>query len=359
MPLDSASDALPPPPPYEPVASRQRSQHRQPVSATQPSHQQYAPPPFPPPGHVPPSATSASNMMNADPLAYVQAQQPAGATATAQSTSQYPVTNPFAPSHVATHAQSMSEEARRPAQSSSSAGIQRQPSIKENQLEFLRSYDTIFIVDDSSSMNVNERPDGSMGQSRWEEARDALAGMVELAAKYDDDGVELHFLNSDKCLLNCRDPRQVKQLFDSITPEGLTPTGTKLELLLLQYMDDIETHKQARTGIEPKKRNYVIITDGAATDDPESVILTTAMRLDRGNFPLAQVGVQFVQVGDDVEAREALKELDDALQMQHSCRDIVDTVPYSGMVLNSELLIKVSRAEMLMRRPLLSLTVPF
>ena len=27
---------------------------------------------------------------------------------------------------------------------------------------------------------------------------------------------------------------------------------------------------------------------------------------------------------------------------QHSCRDIVDTVPYSGMALNSDLLIKVS-----------------
>lgn len=214
--------------------------------------------------------------------------------------------------------------------------------MKENQLEFLRSYDTIFVVDDSSSMNVNERPDGSMGQSRWEEARDALAGMVEIAAKYDDDGVEVHFLNSDRSLSNCREPQVVKRLFDSITPEGMTPTGTKLELLLLQYMDDIETFKQTRQGKEPKKRNYVVITDGAASDDPESVILATAMRLDRANFPLTQIGIQFVQVGDDAEARAALQELDDALQSQHSCRDIVDTVPYSGMTLNSDLLIKVS-----------------
>ncbi|PWN37003.1 uncharacterized protein FA14DRAFT_117938 [Meira miltonrushii] len=222
----------------------------------------------------------------------------------------------------------------------SQASTRRQPSIKENQLEFLRAYDTIFIVDDSSSMNVNERPDGSIGKSRWEEARDALAGMVELAAKYDDDGVELHFLNSEKCLLNCHDPRQVKQLFDSIIPEGLTPTGTKLEMLLLQYMDDIETHKQTKAGTPPKKRNYVIITDGTPTDDPESVIVAIASRLDRGNFPLTQIGVQFVQVGDDADAREALEELDDALQAQHSCRDIVDTVPYSGMALNPDLLVK-------------------
>lgn len=199
------------------------------------------------------------------------------------------------------------------------------------------------IVDDSSSMNVNERPDGSMGQSRWEEARDALAGMVQLAAQYDSDGVDVHFLNSEKSIEGCREAGAVKQLFDSIVPEGTTPTGTKLEMLLLQYMDDIEAFKKTRQGVEPPKRNYVVITDGAASDDPESVIVATAQRLDRGNFPLSQVGIQFVQVGDDAEAREALQELDDAVQGQHACRDIVDTVPYAGMALKPDMIVKVSR----------------
>lgn len=191
-------------------------------------------------------------------------------------------------------------------------------------------------------MNVNERPDGSMGPSRWEEARDALAGMVELAAQYDSDGVDVHFLNHEASLESCREPTQIKRLFDSIVPEGLTPTGTKLEMLLLQYMDDIETYKSTRQGKEPKKRNYVCITDGVATDDPESVIVALAQRLDRSNFPLSQVGIQFVQVGNDAEARDALRELDDAITSQYSCRDIVDTVPYSGMALNPELIVKVS-----------------
>lgn len=57
--------------------------------------------------------------------------------------------------------------------------------VKEDPLQFLASFDTIFIVDDSSSMHVNEQPDGSMGKSRWEDARDALCGIVELASKYD------------------------------------------------------------------------------------------------------------------------------------------------------------------------------
>lgn len=107
----------------------------------------------------------------------------------------------------------------------------------------------------------------------------------------------------------------VKQLFDSIQPEGMTPMGTKIEMLLLEYMDEIERYKATKSGKEPKKRNvssifhflpnpffpliwsqYVCITDGAATDDPESVIVACARRLDEGRFPLAQIGIQFVQV---------------------------------------------------------------
>ena len=38
----------------------------------------------------------------------------------------------------------------------------------------------------------------------------------------------------------------------------------------------------------------MIITDGAATDDPESVIVSVAQRLDAGRFPLSQVGIQSV-----------------------------------------------------------------
>lgn len=117
-----------------------------------------------------------------------------------------------------------------------------------------------------------------------------------VAAKYDDDGVDIHFLNSDKSLLDCTSSVAVKQLFDSIEPEGLTPMGTKIEMLLLEYMDEIERYKAKKSGKEPKKRNYVCITDGAATDDPESVIVACARRLDEGRFPLAQIGIQFVQV---------------------------------------------------------------
>lgn len=50
------------------------------------------------------------------------------------------------------------------------------------------------------------------------------------------------------------------------------------------------------------------------------------------------MGIQFIQIGNDPIATEALKQLDDELQ---DCRDMVDTTPYAGKV-NSDFLIKVA-----------------
>ena len=50
-----------------------------------------------------------------------------------------------------------------------------------------------------------------------------------------------------------------------------------------------------------------------SADDPRSVIVEFARRLDVKNVPLQQLSIQFVQIGDDPGATEALKELDDQL----------------------------------------------
>lgn len=44
----------------------------------------------------------------------------------------------------------------------------------------------MFLVDDS----------GSMAGSLWREAGKALADVARVAAQYDDDGIDIHFLNS-------------------------------------------------------------------------------------------------------------------------------------------------------------------
>lgn len=53
------------------------------------------------------------------------------------------------------------------------------------------------------------------------------------------------------------------------------------------------------------------------------------------------MGIQFVQIGDDPEATEALKRMDDDLSNNYNIRDMVDTTPYTGQALNPDLLGKI------------------
>ena len=55
----------------------------------------------------------------------------------------------------------------------------------------------------------------------------------------------------------------------------------------------------------------------------------------------AQVGIQFVQVGDDDNASEFLRQLDDDLADAAGVRDMVDTTPYLGQKVNAEIIIKI------------------
>jgi hypothetical protein len=57
--------------------------------------------------------------------------------------------------------------------------------------------------------------------------------------------------------------------------------------------------------------------------------------------PLKQLGLQFVQVGNDAEAAKALRKLDEDLQ---GVRDMVDTTPFTQLKngqLTADILIKM------------------
>jgi len=176
-----------------------------------------------------------------------------------------------------------------------------------------------------------------------------LSSLADVTAKYDADGIDVHFLNDRRFVSNVCNAATVKNLFDHVQPNGATPIGGKLEEFLLRYMDKLENAKAQElagdhTAMKTVKPvNYIVLTDGASTDDPEDVIVTTARRLDRGNFPVTQVGIQFVQIGQSPGAAEFLQELDDSLSSNYGIRDIVDTTPFTmtGGELTAEMLTKI------------------
>jgi uncharacterized protein YegL len=180
-----------------------------------------------------------------------------------------------------------------------------------------------------------------MAGERWNEARDALIGLAKFALERDQDGIEIYFLNNVDAgrtvrvstiaiiiysfLTPMQNQEDVRQLFYSVRPAYGTPTGLRLEQILTSYITRIEGAKMKSGGADPsqsgiKPLNLIVITDGAPTDDPESVIIAAARRLDAGQFSLTQVGIQFIQVGDDKKASKALHELDSHLSESNNVR---------------------------------------
>ncbi|KAL2782552.1 hypothetical protein BJX66DRAFT_345733 [Aspergillus keveii] len=222
------------------------------------------------------------------------------------------------------------------------------PGLNDTAYSFLSTFDTVFLVDDSTSMRGK----------RWREAEDAIAAIAPICTHYDADGIDIYFLNhrnhsssgggSVGGYKNVTDASGVREIFKSVSPSGATPVGTRLHQILTPYMRDLSRLTSQGRGSEIRPLNIIVITDGIFTDDAESVIVSVARQLDHSSVqaPPWQVGIQFFQVGDDEPAREYLQNLDDELVKRRSydgIRDIVDTVPWRGdrsKVLNADGILK-------------------
>ncbi|KAJ5458544.1 hypothetical protein N7475_009932 [Penicillium sp. IBT 31633x] len=220
----------------------------------------------------------------------------------------------------------------------------------DSQYSFLRDFDTIFLVDDSSSMQGN----------LWKEAEEAIAAIAPICTKYDSDGIDIYFLNHrprlrsnhnsnnrparsqsmPKGYHNITTAQQVNEIFAAVQPRGGTQVGHRLHDILDPYMRRVQAMQQAKVSGRISKADFVkpiniiTITDGVFTDDAEGVIIKTAKMLDGPCDAIPwQVGIQFFQIGDDEGARRELEGLDDYLGERcrdSNMRDIVDTVSWKN-----------------------------
>lgn len=203
-------------------------------------------------------------------------------------------------------------------------------STPEDPYAFLSTFDTIFLIDDS----------GSMAGGSWRQVKEALRQITPICTAHDSDGVDVYFLNAKNHQhhaggwTNIRDNNQVESLFNTVRPSGGTPTGTRINQIMKPYVRTYQDRIAVsgdpdNSGMKPI--NMIVITDGVPTDDPESVIISIAKKLDALEAPPYQVGIQFFQVGNERGAAQALQELDDSLgDVSAGIRDIVDTVTWNA-----------------------------
>lgn len=169
----------------------------------------------------------------------------------------------------------------------------------------LALYDIVLLIDDSGSMAFEENG------SRIDDLKMILSRVSYAASLFDDDGVQIRFLNAAVDGDGIRSEQQVQEIMSRVKFGLLTPVGTKLKDKILQPL--VVGPAQARTLKKPVL--VITITDGQpAGEEPQALsdtIRWAANALVSTQYGRGALALQFAQVGNDLKAQEFLSKLDE------------------------------------------------
>ncbi len=166
--------------------------------------------------------------------------------------------------------------------------------------------DWYLLVDKSGSMNEPVKAGSSL--TRWAEAQEATTALARFAEGFDDDGISVVlFSNGHTTHDNITSGGDlVKKLFTDNGPNGNTNTAGAL----LSVTDAYFARKAANAS-ETKPLIIFIVTDGEPNSKQElqDAIVAIANKVDN----VDEIRINFIQVGDNKEAKQYLHHLDSEL----------------------------------------------
>lgn len=201
---------------------------------------------------------------------------------------------------------------------------------KVNKWSKLKTYDTVFLIDDSPSM----------AGEKWDLVKEILDCSTAIAAKHDPNGIDMHFLNdTDSNRDNIKDPAIATKIHHEVVLDGTTPLLDQLTRHLDNYL---WKYDQNRGTLNFKGLNLIILTDGepdAESEDEGDIsdqedakktssvyrlirkkLVDTAKDLDKANAPKNQVGIQFCQIGSEDNVEEFFQYLDDKIKGKYKLK---------------------------------------
>ncbi|KAK7931231.1 hypothetical protein PG985_001943 [Apiospora marii] len=226
-----------------------------------------------------------------------------------------------------------------------------QVSNDKDPFAFLEVFDTVFLIDDSESM-----------QPYWHEVIALVCAVVPVCCERDPNGIDLYFVNHrprghhlfssvDKSGyrgigLAVGSPRQsdnVAGILHQVKPQGRARLGARLNDILTKYVTDYSFLTRLHNNRYCKRpMNLIVVTAGHIEDSLYGTLAAAARELDRVDAPSYQAGVQLFQIGNDSKVRAGMKG-DDEMYKREGTRDMVDTATWNGKagVLSAEGVLKV------------------
>lgn len=183
--------------------------------------------------------------------------------------------------------------------------------------EQLKNYDITVAIDRSGSMLAKDQ---NGGKSRWEAAQEATFAIASKAEQYDADGISIVVFggNTIKHYENVTGAGNlVNTIFAENEPASGTPTAKMLEECINRYFE------AKAGGANPKPILLAVVTDGQPDDKDAvaKVIVEATKKMESDE----EIGITFLQIGNDPDAKSFLEKLDDDLTSQGAKFDIVDT----------------------------------
>jgi uncharacterized protein YegL len=180
----------------------------------------------------------------------------------------------------------------------------------------LENRDYTLIIDKSGSMS---KKDQNGGKSRWSVMQESTFALASKCEEFDPDGITIYTFSKKFKRYDNVDASKVEQIFEENEPSGNTALAEVLQDALQNYLQ-----RKEKKEVKSNGETILVITDGKP-DDQEAVakaIIEASRQIDKDE----ELAISFIQIGNDKEATEFLKFLDDDLKKMGAKFDIVDTV---------------------------------
>ncbi|MCY7320392.1 MAG: hypothetical protein LH660_00945 [Phormidesmis sp. CAN_BIN36] len=174
------------------------------------------------------------------------------------------------------------------------------------------------IVVAKTAASLLKTPPGH--EQRWLAAHDAIVSLAQQCEAFDSDGITVYISSRDEVDLFKRYKQvlsnQVTAIFDAHYP----PQTLNLLNVLQSALDDYFTRKTAHL-TKPNGEMILVLIDGEPPDRMAiaKLIISTTEKLDQDH----ELGIGFLQLGDDFIARGFLNALDENLKSAGAKFDIV------------------------------------
>jgi len=175
--------------------------------------------------------------------------------------------------------------------------------------------DYTLIIDKSGSLTT----DDGTGKTRWEIAQESTIALAQKCDELDLDGITVYLFSGRFKRYDNVNADKIREIYAQNEPMGKSDLKSVLQDALDSYFQRKAEGKAKENG-----ETILIITDGIP-DEPKEIIrliIDASQKIDRDE----ELGISFIQIGQDTKAKEYFKALDDLLQEAGAKFDIVDTI---------------------------------